>query len=267
MPPVCSHGRRLGLAVSALIPLAGLLPIAGALAKADPLPATVRFDALYIPALSATSAAHTDARAVPRARAASARLHQAWPALRRALAAAPPGPAGAWARALQQVEVQLATAERSVARADWAQAHEDLEPVRITLLKARQAAGFDYFVDRLTAFHEPMEVLASAGATLAPGRIDARHRAELEKTFAEAAARWRAIEQHLPDARVYRLSPAREAQFRQNLAAEAAALSRLSDALRGGDDARLLAAAKAIKPPFARAFTAFGLAEGETLSD
>jgi hypothetical protein len=37
----------------------------------------------------------------------------------------------------------------------------------------------------------------------------------------------------------------------------------LSDALRGNDDAAMLKAAAAIKPPFARAFTVFGGAEGE----
>jgi hypothetical protein len=37
-----------------------------------------------------------------------------------------------------------------------------------------------------------------------------------------------------------------------------AALARLSDALRGTDNAALLKAAVAIKPPFAHTFTAFG---------
>jgi hypothetical protein len=112
-----------------------------------------------------------------------------------------------------------------------------------------------------------MEVLATAGASWKPGAIDARRRAEFEQAFAEAAARWRAVEQHLPDAQRYGLSPARETQFRQGMAAASAALAKLSDALRGSDEAALLAAARAIKPPFARAFTAFGLAEGEALPD
>jgi hypothetical protein len=39
----------------------------------------------------------------------------------------------------------------------WKQAHEALEPVRVELMKVRQHQGLDYFVDWLTAFHEPIE--------------------------------------------------------------------------------------------------------------
>ncbi|MBL8332907.1 MAG: hypothetical protein JNM08_07390 [Rubrivivax sp.] len=250
-------------AMAALAP--ALLP--GFARAADPLPAMVRLDALYIPALSLTSAAQTDAKAAPRAVQALERLRQAWPALRAALAATPPtAAAGAdWNRALAAVARQIAQAEAAVAKAAWHDAHEALEPVRIELMKVRRSAGYDYFVDRLTAFHEPMEVLALAGSQLQPQGLDAPKRGELERAFAEASARWREVETHLPDPRRHGLSAAREAQFRQGVAAETQALARLSDALRGTDAAALLAAARAIKPPFARAFTAFGLAEGETL--
>jgi len=243
----------------------GLLALASALGPAaiaagtDPLAPMVRFDALYIPVLSLTSAAQADAAAAPRARAAAARLHQAWPALHKALADQPPSTAqqAAWQRALQQAGQQMAEAEQAIARNDWAHAHEALEPVRIGLMTVRQAAGFDYVVDRLTAFHAPMEelVLAAGKGSLAG----------MEPVFARAAALWRAVESQPVDAVTYRLSPQRQAQLRAGLAAEGLAMSRLSDALRGSDNAAALAAAKAIKPPFARVFTAFGLADGESL--
>lgn len=230
------------------------------------LDAMVRLDALYIPALSLTSAAQADARAGARAQAAVARLQQAWPRLRAALLAAPPSAqaAAAWQQALQRVAVQLTRAGNSTAAAQWKQAHEDLEPVREQLMQVRVAAGFDYVVDRLTAYHEPMEALALAGVNTAPAALGAAQRAELERHYAEAAARWRAVEQASVDTAAYRLSPARATQLRQALADEAQALSRLSAALRDADNTALLAAARAIKPPFARAFTAFGLADGET---
>ena len=255
------------LAMSALMaPALGLAVAAGPPA---PVVTMVRLDALYIPFLSLTSAAQADVKAAPKAAAAAARLPAAWPALQQALAAQPPAPAraAAWSHALQQATRQLTLAEQAVAKGDWKQAHEALEPVRMALMKERQAAGFDYFVDRLTAFHEPMEELALVGATLAPGAVDAQRRRDLEQTFVSARALWRDVEQHLPDARTYGLSAARDAQFRQGLAAEAAALSRLSDTLRGSDSAALLAAARSIKPPFAKVFTAFGLADGESLPD
>ena len=54
------------------------------------------------------------------------------------------------------------------------------------------------------------------------------------------------------------MSEAQQAQFNKGMADVTQALSRLSDALRGADNAALLKAAAAIKPPFARTFTAFG---------
>ena len=233
------------------------------------LAAMVRLDALYIPVLSLTSAAQADARAAPKAVAAAQRLRAAWPALQPALAAQPPSAAQhvAWRQALDRAGGQFSLSDRAIARADWAAAHEALESVRIELMQVRQAAGFDYFVDRLTAFHEPMEVLALAGAKVLPSVLDGRRRAELEQAYVHAGALWRQIERQPPDARQYRLSSAREVQLRRGLADETAALSRLSDALRGSDNAALLAAAKGLKPPFARVFTAFGLADGESWSD
>jgi hypothetical protein len=113
-------------------------------------------------------------------------------------------------------------------------------------------------MDRLTAFHEPMEVLAVAGSGTAPQDLTPALRAELERAFVEARALWRAIEQNLPNPQAYGLKDARLAQFNKGLADESAALSRLSDALRGSDNAALLKAAVALKPPFSRTFTAFG---------
>lgn len=255
--------------------LAGALPARLAAAPsrrgtgtAEAVDTMVRLDALYIPALSLTSAAMSDPRAAPRAVAAQARLRQAWPALRDELAARPPvaGQAAAWRRALQRAGAQITQADAAVARGDWSRAHEALEPVREALMQVRRTAGFEYHVDRLTAFHAPMEDLVLAGSKLQPGAVDAATRSRLERSFAEARARWLEVERHPADATVHRLSAARAAQLRQGLAGVDAALARLSDALRGSDNTALLAALRGVKPPFARSFTAFGLADGESLS-
>lgn len=230
-------------------------------ARAPLLDAMVALDAVYIPALSLTTAAQNDPAAVPRAQAAMGRLQGRWPALRVALEIRKPAD---WAAALDAVGRQIDAAAAAVALSNWAAAHEALEPVRLTLMKAREDAGVDYFVDRLTRFHEPMEVLALAGSRgLVP--ISPPMRAEIERAFAEARAHWRLVEQNLPDHAAYRMSTRRIAQFKQALGDEAAALTKLSDALRGGDDAALLKAASAIKPPFARVFTAFGAAPDEVI--
>ena len=134
--------------------------------------------------------------------------------------------------------------------------------MRVDLMQARRRQGMDYFVDRLTAFHEPMETLALTGSTLRPDQLDAKRRVELERAYAHARTLWRGIEQHAVDSAAYGLSAPRQAQLRKALDDETAALGQLSDALRGNDNANLLKAAVAIRPPFAKAFTAFGQPEG-----
>lgn len=254
--------RVLRVLAAALVLSAGL---ANAKTPADALADMLAFDAVYIPALSLTTNGGKDAASAARADAALQRLAATWPAQRRQLAAAWPRDA-AWARDLGIVQRQIEEAQGAVKRRDWAAAHEALEPVRITLMKARQARAMPYYVDRLTAFHEPMEALALAGSTWKPEQLTPARRQALDAAFGHARALWRAVEREPVDATALALSATREQQLRQGVADETAALSRLSTALRGDDAAALLKAAAAIKPPYARTFTAFGLAEGESAS-
>lgn len=247
------HARHLALLATCLL---------NAAAHAAPLDDMVALDAIYIPALALTTAAAQDAAAAPKARAALATLQAQWPALQQRLGNTwgPQAPKH-WREALTQAGQHIQAASAAAAQANWKQAHDALEPVRTDLMAVRQAQGLDYFVDRLTAFHEPMEALALAATRGEP--LDARRRADLEKTFAHARALWAQVERQPVDAARHGLSGPRAAQLQKALAEESLALARLSDALRGGDNAQVLQAAGAIKAPFARAFTAFGQAPGD----
>lgn len=264
------HNRRVALHAAAAATLACLVLSAHTSARAadTALDAMVATDAAYIPALALTSAAAADAKAVPKAQAAFERLQRQWPSLQAALAARPPAAAQpkAWAAALLQVDRRLRTTAPMVTKGDWAGAHDALEGVRDDLMAVRTQAGFPYFVDRLTAFHAPMETLALMASSTSPAALTAAQRVQMETAFAQARALWAVVEREAGDLGAYRLSPAREAQLRQGMAAESVALSAMSEALRGSDNRALLAAAAALKKPYSRAFTAFGAAEGETLA-
>lgn len=240
-----------------------LLAMTGMAAQAGVLETSVAIDGVYIPALSLTSAAQTSAPAADKAQAALQRLQSLWPALRASLSSDLAGGTSAQQAALRKalisVDADLLAAGKAVAARDFKGAHESLEGVRITLMDLRVSRGVDYFVDRLTAFHEPMEVLALAGnAPPTAGALTPAKRVELEKAFVHARVLWRGVEAKLPIGKVYVLDGGRLAQFEKGVADETAALSRLSDALRSADTTALLKAAAATKPPYARAFTAFG---------
>jgi len=217
---------------------------------------SVALDAVYIPALSHSSAAQNDADAAPRAVQATQRLTQQWPGLRERLRTSLGGPGVA--SALADIDRRITQASTHVAQARFGPAHEALEGVRERLGHLRSERGYDYFVDRLTAFNEPMETLALAGRDWKPAELTPERRATLEQAFAHARALWHGVESQTPQAAAYALDDRRLAQLRQGMEGESAALSRLSQAFRGSDAQALLKAAAAIKPPFARTFTAFG---------
>lgn len=216
------------------------------------------FDGVYIAALATSTAAATDSGRVPAARRALDTLHAQWPAQERALRAAwgTPAPSN-WTAAVGTAGARIAAAVKAGTRPDWHAVHEELEEVRVGLREARVALGMDYFVDRLTAYHVPMEQLALAGTQWKPGDLTPQRRAELQRAWRECLALWDGIERFRFDPAAYGLDPARSAQLQAALAQERQALQALGAALTGSDDAALLRAAAGVKPPFARAFTAF----------
>lgn len=232
-------------------------------ARAGTDDAMVEFDLLYIPPLFLTGQAGRGPDGAAQALAALDRLQSRWPALRQRLQAVWPRDAG-WRRTLATVQRHLAEAGRHARHGAWADSHEALEQVRLVLMAARAARGHGHVLDRYVAFHGSMEAIVAVAAAAAPsGVLPAERREALAAEFATARALWHRVEGAPIDAVAWALSPAREARLRRGLADETQALQRLSEALRGRDDAALLKAAAAIKPPFVRAYTAFGLDPGE----
>lgn len=221
----------------------------------------VAFDGVFIPALFLTGSGGKSAEAAAKANAALQRLLADWPQRLEALAAVAPGQA-AWQQALATVARQLPEANALANQGRWEDSHEALEKVRQALHAARERLAIPFAPDRLTAYHDAMEKLAEVGSPANAGK--ALQRAAMLADFATARALWRQVEGTTFDPATYGLSTPRAAQFKQAMADETAALSRLSSALESSDDTALRQAAMAIKAPFVRGFTAFGWPAGET---
>jgi hypothetical protein len=208
----------------------------------------LRFDAVFIPALFLTGSAGKTVDGPARAVAATQRLSERWISLKPELIAAVPGQR-AWFNAVQAAQAHIREAHTLAAKAQWEQAHEALEQVRQVLFDTRQSLGIDYALDEFTAYHAAMERLANATRVQRPA---------FEVDFATARALWRRIEVMSFDPSTYGLNEARARQLDQARADESNALSALSRALNTGSDAEVLKAAAAVKPPFVRAYVAFG---------
>jgi hypothetical protein len=244
MHPSRTRRHLMSLALLGLVP--GLGRAAG---PAHPsITTSLQFDAVYIPALFLTGSAAKTPDGPAKAVAAMKRLSGQWLVLKPAMIAAVPD-RRTWPQALQAAEGHLREADALVAKAQWEPSHEALEHVRDVLFEARRSLGIDYALDEFTAYHVIMERLAGATRVQRP---------VLEADFAAARAGWRRVEAMSFDAAAYGLSPARARQLDEARADESRALSALSEALRAGSDADVLKAAAAIKPPFVRAYVAFG---------
>ncbi len=233
----------------ALAVLSGTATMALAAPLADAArSAMLTFDGLYIPVLFLTGSAGKSAEGAAKATAAMRRVMEQWPARRQALEAGLPGQA-VWAKALDGVQDKLREADVLVSKAQWAASHEVLEHVREIMFEARRSLGLAYALDDFTAFHGAMEKVANATSAQRP---------TVEADLAAAKAMWKVIEGMTFDPAVYGLSAAQASQLAQARADETAALARLSQALREAGDADLRKAMGAIKPPFVRAYLAFG---------
>jgi hypothetical protein len=137
-------------------------------------------------------------------------------------------------------------------------AHEALEHVRDVLMKLRQRNRIDYFIDGLTAFHEPMEAIVLAAKDKTGDSLDAADIARIRKALPQAEQAWHRVAAAKLDANDYMLTPAQADDARKLMTLENAALSALKDALAASDKARIAQAAVAIKPNFAKLFMIFG---------
>jgi len=138
------------------------------------------------------------------------------------------------------------------------EAHEPLEEVRLVMMKLRARNGIDYFVDHLTAFHEPMEAIVltakdKTAQTLTEGDV-----ARIRGLLPQAEALWQRVAAADFDAATYQLDAEAFAKARRLMQQEEQALAGLSAALASGDRAAIAKAAVGIKPNFAALFATFG---------
>ena len=221
---------------------------------AAPLPLvadSAALDRSYIPALMLSNG-----KDPAKAKAAQDAYEAAWAQFAARQRAAYAGDAG-WTKALAVAEEANAQARAALAAGRMQDAHNAQEEVRHALWDQRKAMRVAYQPDLLTDFHATMElVIATAQAKPALGAEDV---ATLRAQLTKARAQWQAVKSAQWDPADYALDGPRLDAYRAALAAEDQALDALAAALDAGDSAQIAKAAPAIKPPFAKAYAAFGV--------
>lgn len=150
----------------------------------------------------------------------------------------------------------------SLAAAEPSRAHQVLEDIRLRLRELRVANGIEYFPDRLTAYHEPMEAIVLAAKSGGPAGPGPAAVAEIRTALPEAVENWTALEAAPHDNVVYGLTPEMLDRREALLAEERAALDDLARALDADDTRAIGRAGAALKPGFAKLVLLYGERDG-----
>jgi DNA-binding protein len=243
------HGmKRIG---TILIALAAIL-LAGFAAN-DIRSDMVRLDKVYIATLALTS----QGKAAESRKAVDA-LQGTWREFKgRHYAANPKDPQ--WKPDFDRVSGMVEEAVKIVAAGRPVnEAHEALEHVREVLMKLRERNSIDYFIDSLTAFHEPMEAIVLAAKDKSGDTLTDADVARIRNMLPQAERAWQRVAAAKLDARDYGLNAAQAKDARKLMDLEQDSLAALNAALAADDKARIARAATAIKPNFAKLFMTFG---------
>jgi hypothetical protein len=234
----CALCLAAGIASAALPPLA-----------AD----SAELDRSYIPALMLSNG-----KDPARARAAQDAYEAAWQqfaARQRSVYAADP----AWRKTLATAEHANGEARTALAAGRLQDAHNAQEEVRHALWHQRQAMGVAYQPDALTDFHATMEVIIASVPAPVPAALDAGTTARLRDLLTTARTQWKTVVNANWSPDDYGLTGARLDAYRTALLAETQALDALAGALDAGEGTGIGKAATSLKPPFAKAYGAFGV--------
>ncbi|MDD1718954.1 MAG: hypothetical protein LUQ25_02740 [Methanoregulaceae archaeon] len=160
-----------------------------------------------------------------------------------------------WSSDFQRVNTTISSANRLIAQGNLTGAHTELEQFRLIMLDLRTRNHIDYFIDKLTLFHAPMEEIVLAAQNKAPEEVDT---GTIREIYPAAVMAWNAVKGAEIDAALFDLNETQAAKIRTLINNETAALDTLGTALKTNDSALIGNVSVAIKGPFSTLFSAFG---------
>lgn len=213
----------------------------------------VTLDRAYIPPLFFTSAGKTEA-----ARASFMQLRKQWDTFRLANMQLFDDPG--WGRDLEKIDQHIEAAREIIFNGkELKLAHEELEQVRNILMEARRRNHFEYFVDYLTDFHEPMEHIVLKAKQTSPDEWTEEVTAEIRSSLPAAIEKWQAVQKAAFIPADYKFNDQRRQKMEAFMAAETKALEELQQSLiENAPFHEIRKTALGIKPNFAGLFKLFG---------
>lgn len=171
-----------------------------------------------------------------------------------------------WQKYFDDIDAAIKTADAIVANAavnkDPAMlppAHDALEQARLTMLELRPRNGFPKFItDKMTVFHEPMEVIVLSVKGLTLDQVTPEFKEQLRAEYAVALKAWNAVERCPVDADEWFLTEAQSMALNKYMASTRSNMDNLGAALDADDNANIVKYGFALKAPFVEAYKIFG---------
>jgi hypothetical protein len=204
-------------------------------------------DQVYVPALVLTNSGKVEP-----SRKAVLRLQQRWTELRDTFSFVLPDKVEPL---LDSVTGVIDDAYELVDQGQLDAGHEELEKVRWITMELRDTLGVEYYLDRLTRYHEILEGIVTAGKDSV---VDSTAVETIDSLYPVAQQQWGIVREASPDTAVFDLSSEELATVQEGIRAESDALDSLGLALESGEPGPIAGRARALRPPFVSIFTAFG---------
>jgi hypothetical protein len=160
-----------------------------------------------------------------------------------------------WKPDLDTVNKTIYSANARITEGNLSAAHTELEQFRLTMLDLRTRNKIDFFIDKMTRFHEPMEAIVLAALDKTPDKVDV---ATIQRVYPDAVVKWDAVKTGTIDATLFGFTPVQEQKTRTLIANQTLALDTLGTALKSGNNTAIGKAAVGIKGPFSILFSSFG---------
>ncbi len=213
----------------------------------------VEFDKAYIPALAFT----TEGNAA-KSNIAITKVVLQWTDFVRKYKDASPSD-NQWAIDLDSVSHHIQKAKQIILKnKDVVPAHEELEPIRLTLKHLRERHLVNYYIDLLTDFHAPMEGLVLSVKGKQIEEITPELIATMSLTLQKAKVIWAEVEGASFDANLFGFDETKQKSLAKKIQSERESLTQMEKALLGDDKSLIIKSSLAIKPPFAQLFKMFG---------
>ena len=209
-------------------------------------------DAQYIPALALTNKGDEHA-----SRLAIRRLNTHWKTFKKKWSGYSTDDIH-WKASLNDVHRHIDQAAAQIQAGELPEAHELLEEVRSLMMETRQRNHIPYFLDYLTAFHDPMEeVVMVASGSISIDSSTTRIQF-VQENLPELQRLWRNVESADRQREIFHLKPDDWSNIESLISEEKDAITALKKAVKMQEEALIIRRAQAIKPPFVELYLSFG---------